>query len=268
MDIGQQHESDGFVLEELGVEELNLKGVDGMNNYGGGYTGYTYRQSAGYAYYQMWDGGWNFGSSQPVPPPEPDTNVEPPPLECSDTSQMSPEQLRDYKISEVAAAIAREIMKKPDRDINEYGAFILQDANGNIYMGVLYQGGPTSTPLSYAGIDVGNIVGYVHSHTASQWQEALPQFKLYPTPNAAGPGGYGDWAAFDAYSGDIYANLLADGRSREYADGRSMTFRQYILGPTGPVGSGSYQLRGYSFDNRDITSLGQLISLNLGLCAI
>jgi len=180
---------------------------------------------------------------------------------------MTPEQRLDYEISEEAAEIAREIMATGDKDGFEYASLIYRNTEGVITHTPIARGTPWDSVPSMAGItNWGQVLGVVHSHIADQWDPGMPKFKRFPTPVGAANGG--DWTPFDTEMGYIYQSLISDyGLSYEGAGARSAVFRQYIFGPAGPSGSNNYELRGYDSSNRDTQTLGQKISLNLGLCS-
>ena len=196
-------------------------------------------------------GGSGGGTQQPAPTP--------PGLEClseSELAQLSSEEREAYLVTAEAAEIGREIQAQPDRDSREYASLIYRDVNGVITHTPIEPGGPTSSTANMIGIQSwGQVLGYVHSHTAMTWSGEFPDYKLYPTPDSGAVTGQGDWSAFDQMAAYISA-----------AGGDPQNFKQFVLGPTGPVGSDKYELRGYAADDRDTTTLGQKIDSNLGTC--
>lgn len=204
-----------------------------------------------------------------APPDEGGGGAETPPdLDCRDPSLMTPEELRDYRVSQEAARVASEIMTKSDKDTNEYGAFIYRDTDGSIKHTPLARGGPDSVVPSFEGIkNWGQVLARIHSHPASQFSADLPEFKRFPTPNTATPDGKGDWYAFDKDVENIKASLQSDhGLSSDDAAAEAAKYRQYMLGPSGPMGSNEYGLHGYDTNDRDTQTLGQKINLGLGNC--
>jgi hypothetical protein len=259
-----------FQFEPLMIDELNdAKRDPQSSNYEGQHvivTGHQYIYDPGIGSYNTGASQWTYSSEQPVPPPEPPAPT-PEDLNCMDTSQMTPEQLLDYRVSEEAAKIAREILAQPDHDTREYASFIYMDSDGQIRHTPIRGGTATMSSPSDAGINYGQIYGLVHSHPAVTYIPSLPDFKLYPTPGSAGPNGQGDWEAYDYIAMGIYNSAMSDNGATAFEALTQMAqFRQYILGATGGVGTNSYQLRGYDTSNRDMVTLGQKISLNLGLC--
>lgn len=229
-------------------------------------TGRRYDYNPAVGAYQF--GGhenWSYSSEQPTP--NPDAMAEE--LECQSTDGMSDEKLRDYQISEEAAKIAREILAAANHDSIEYASLIYRDANGVIRHTTIAPGGPTSSTPGFEGIqNWGQVLAIVHSHTAATYNAGNPLLKLFPTPNNAEPSGHGDWWSFDQMAGFIQDSLESDyGMTEQEALNQSRVFRQYVLGPTGISGTNSYDLRGYAFDDRDLYTLGQNISKNLGLCS-
>ena len=121
-------------------------------------TGHLYRSNgtgvvfAGYA-----DGGSGMTTDPTLYPPGEggggdDPLPTPPDLNCSDKSQMTPQQRLDYEISEEAAEIAREIMATGDKDGYEYASLIYRDANGVITHTPIARGTPWSSVPSMIGI--------------------------------------------------------------------------------------------------------------------
>lgn len=192
----------------------------------------------------------------------------PPPLDCRDTSLMTPQELRDYRISQVAAKIASDIMGKGDKDVREYGAYIIRLADGTFTHLLVTQGEPTFVAISEEGMgNWGRVVAMVHSHTGAVYVESDPNAKKFPTANASSPTGEGDWFVFDDRVTRIRASLVNDhGMSLSEADAEVAQFRQYVLGPSGKMGSGQYELHGFDTKDRDRDTLGQKISPNLHLC--
>ena len=204
---------------------------------------------------ELKDSGTNRANSNPG---DQHVIVAPPPPEA---------KIQYSQNSEEAAKIAREILAQPDHDTREYASLIYMDSDGQIRHTPIRGGGATWSQPSDAGIRYGQIYGLVHSHTAATFVQNFPELKLYPTDTAMAPGGIGDWEVFDYYVNGIYNSLASEfGASNFDATTHIAQFRQYILGASGPMGSNSYQLRGYDANNRDQVTLGQKINLNLGLC--
>ena len=207
--------------------------------------------------------GWNFGSEQTAPP---EYEPTPPDLTCMDENALSPAELLDYRISQEAAKIAKEILAKPDHDVIEYGSMIYMDANGIITHTPITAGGPTWAGMDMTGVGWDQVYGMVHSHTAATYTPQQPDSRLFPTSNNSAPDQQGDWAAYDARV-DLMINALQSlGRSDLEIETRHLQFRQYILGATGGIGTNFYELHGYDRDDRDRVTVGQNVSLNLGLC--
>lgn len=206
-----------------------------------------------------------YNSEQPTPPEHAPT---PPDLECMDTGQLSPEELLDYKIAEIAAKIAREILERPDHNTIEYGSMIYMDADGVLRHTPITAGGPTWAGMNMTGVSHSQIYGMVHSHPAALYDPERPDFRLFPTPDAAGPNGQGDWAAYDSRVDLMIEALTQQGASAFETEQRHLQFRQYVLGygSSWLGGPPQYELRGYDRDDRDIATVGQKVSLNLGLC--
>ena len=204
-----------------------------------------------------------YGSEQPVPDDAP--RPTPPDLVCAPLSSfLWPEQLLDYKISTEAAKIAREILQRPDHNTVEYGSYIYRNASGVItHTPINTDNNPTSVSISTTGLpNWGAVLGMVHSHPASTYNAAFPDFKTYPTGSATG-----DWAAYDWVFQAKYDSLTTHhGLTGAARDQEAYSFRQYIVGAADKSGTENYELRGYAFDDRDQVTLGQNISLNLGLC--
>lgn len=229
-------------------------------------VGHRYAYNPAIGGYDMGNMPWQYSSEQPVPPPE-EPAPSPDDLNCMDTSQMTPEELRDYKISEEAAKIAREILAMADHDMREYSSLIYMDSEGVIRHTPIEPGGPTSSTPNMTGIqNWGQVLGVVHSHTAATFAASDTDFKLFPTPDSANQG-HGDWWAYDQMAEMIRDSLMANhGLALDAALAHLMQFRQYIVGPSGPLGTNLYQLHGYDAFDRDLQTLGQKISMNLGLC--
>ncbi|HEV2080349.1 MAG TPA: hypothetical protein VGR19_10710 [Allosphingosinicella sp.] len=227
----------------------------------------------GYADYGAGGGGSGEGLGGPesgdasIDPADETGEATPPDLDCRDPSKMTPQELRDYRVSQQAARVATEIMAKPDKDTNEYGALIYRDTDGSINHAPVTLGGPTWVQPSFAGIqNWGQVLAMVHSHPAGQFIENDPEFKMYPTPDAAA-GGKGDWYAFDETAKMIKSSLETDhGMSPSQASIEVAQFRQYVLGPSGPKDTNQYELHGYDRNDRDRDTLGQKVALALGDC--
>lgn len=220
-----------------------------------------------------WYGGYDFttanyfdeggGDFQP--------NATPPDVNCLTQSQidaLSPEAREQYYVAVEAAEIAREIMLMPDHDTREYASLINRDANGVITHTPLAVGTATSVTPNMTGMaNMGQFLGIIHSHPAVTFMDRVPDFKIYPTPDAAAVGGAGDWSSFDWYRQQMEASLVRDhGLSAAEAAVRTGNVSQFILGATGPVGSGSYGFHQYSNTDRDRITPGAKVNINLGLC--
>jgi len=80
---------------------------------------------------------------------------------------------------------------------------------------------------------------------------------MFPTPESVASGPH-DWSPFDFYVGQIRASLKADhGLSDSDAEVEVRGFRQYVLGPSGALGMGLYELHGYGTNDRGTATLGQ-----------
>lgn len=225
---------------------------------------YTFNPSAGG--FQMNNDHWPFSSEQPTPPEHEPT---PPDLECMDTSYLTPEELLDYRIAEIAAKIAREILDRPDHNMIEYGAMIYMDSEGVLRHTPIAAGTTWQSGMDMTGVNHSQIYGMVHSHPSHIYSESAYAFRLFPTPDQTQATGQGDWAAYDARV-DLMINALTQQGARAFEiEQRHLQFRQYVLGygRSELGGQLGYQLRGYDRSDRDTVTLGQKVSLNLGLCS-
>lgn len=166
--------------------------------------------------YGEWDG---YDSSEPWLP-----QVPPPPL--------TPCELDGAKDS-AATTIAIEIKAKPDWQEREYGALILRDADGYIYIGNIARGetvaeaqarataaGQTdfAPETRFGSVPAGfTVIGVVHSHPDVGYSPSEDLQNRYPSDY---PGG-GDYTNFENL-------VVSHPRFSSAAD-----FTQYILGPDG-----------------------------------
>jgi hypothetical protein len=224
---------------------------------------YTFNPSAGG--FQMNNDHWPYNSEQPTPPEHEPT---PPDLECMDTSYLTPEELLDYKIAEIAAKIAREILDRPDHNMIEYGAMIYMDSEGVLRHTPIAAGTTWQAGMDMTGVNHSQIYGMVHSHPSHIYSDTAYNFRLFPTPDQVQANGQGDWAAYDARVDLMINALTQQGASAFEIEQRHLQFRQYVLGygRSDPYVAPEYQLRGYDRSDRDTVTLGQKVSLNLGLC--
>ncbi len=189
--------------------------------------------------------------------------------QCQNTSTLTPEQLEDYLVAAEAAEIAREIMQKLDRDLNEYGAVIYRDATGVITHTPLTPGNATSVPnLSLDGMTSwGQALGVVHTHPASLFNAATPNFRLHPTPG-------GDWVFFNSIQSLIQTSLESSGFSATHADAQANQFVQFVFGAADAAGTDNYALmryddgdEAYQFTGESQISHADYVNLRLGLCS-
>jgi len=191
----------------------------------------------------------------------------PPELSClsqSQIDQLSPQERDNYYVAIEAAEIAREILLQPNHDHYEWASIIYRDADGIItHTPIHTDHSPTGVAPDFAGMtNYGQFLGLVHSHPAVTFNITFPDLKAYPT------GGInGDWPGFDSYTTQMYNSLVNDyGQSHTQATSRVENTHMFIFGATGGIGTNMYDLRNYAFNDRDQITLGQKISLSLGLC--
>ena len=238
--------------EPLTIQQIIVTG----HRSGGGYGGGGYGGGDGWNTYTEEDGG-----GDTIAPTPPDLNC----LTEAELNQLGPEEREAYEVAVVAAKIAREIMAMPDKDKLEYGALIYRDTNGVITHTPLTKGGPVGvTPVTTGLPDYGHMLAFIHSHTADTYTST--GIKAYPTPNN-GAGGEGDWFVFDWFVSEARKALIAGGLTEEQANEKVLRMHQFMLGPTAVSGTNLYDLRKYTFDDRDILTLGQKVDMRLGLCS-
>jgi hypothetical protein len=183
---------------------------------------------------------------------------------------MDEEEREDYEVAKAAAEIARKIQELADKDSFEYAAIIFRDATGAIAYTPVVRGTASSVPNFYTDnpdVDWGSVLGVVHSHPSILFNETMPEFRLYPTPN-------GDWEFFVGVQTMIVDDLRASGYSEAAAQAQADKLVQFIYGATTDAhGNSIYRLFRYDSSDKEnqLTGDDQLnhaeeVSLTLGTC--